>query len=276
MFPDTKEQRCWFHKVGNVLAALPEEGAGRFEALLHASLWGNRTDLSYMVAAHLGATASPDAERANLLVDDTGSVWRHLLRRSEGRISLLADNAGTELLMDVALADFLLASGLAAEVQFHLKPWPFYVSDALPADLVEGLDALLAAGGAGAKLARRMDGHLSAGALTISTHWFSTSSLFYYELPDDLYATLAAADLVIVKGDANYRRLLGDAHWPYTTPFAAAVGYFPAPVVSLRTLKSEVAVGLAPGQAERLAAEDADWLVNGRRGLIQFAAAHDG
>ncbi len=257
--------------VGALLEALPDDVEARFEALLHASLWGNRTDLSYMVAAHLGATGGPDAERANLLVDDAELVWRHMLRHSEGRVDLLADNAGTELLMDVALADFLLVSGLAAEVHFHLKPWPYFVSDAVPADLVDGLDALLAAGGAGAKLARRMDGHLTAGALIVGTHWFNASSLFYYELPDDLYVALAAADLVIVKGDANYRRLLGDAHWPYTTPFAAAVSYFPAPVVSLRTLKSEVAVGLAAGQAERLAGEDPDWLVNGRRGLIQFA-----
>jgi hypothetical protein len=36
VFPDTKEQRCWWHKIGNVLAALPksahpagEEGPGR-------------------------------------------------------------------------------------------------------------------------------------------------------------------------------------------------------------------------------------------------------
>jgi transposase-like protein len=24
VFPDTKEQRCWWHKIGNVLAALPK------------------------------------------------------------------------------------------------------------------------------------------------------------------------------------------------------------------------------------------------------------
>lgn len=24
MFPNTKEQRCWWHKIGNVLAALPK------------------------------------------------------------------------------------------------------------------------------------------------------------------------------------------------------------------------------------------------------------
>ncbi len=24
VFPETKEQRCWWHKIGNVLAALPK------------------------------------------------------------------------------------------------------------------------------------------------------------------------------------------------------------------------------------------------------------
>jgi hypothetical protein len=47
------------------------------------------------------------------------------------------------------------------------------------------------------------------------------------------------------------------------------VADFPAPLVTLRTLKAEVVVGLPPGMAERLQAEDARWLVNGRRGVIQ-------
>jgi hypothetical protein len=76
-------------------------------------------------------------------------------------------------------------------------------------------------------------------------------------------------DLVIIKGDANYRRLLGDAHWPYTTPFAYATRYFPSPLVALRTLKAEIIVGLRPGEAEQLQAEDPAWLVNGKRGIIQ-------
>jgi hypothetical protein len=240
----------------------------RFEALLHASLWGNRTDLSYMIAAHLGATGGPGAERNNLLVDDSAAVYAHL-REGGGRIALLADNAGTELLMDVALIDFLLSHQLAGEIHVHLKPWPFFVSDAMIPDLADGLDALLAAGGAAAKLARRVDGHVAAGELLPRAHWASASPLFYYEMPGDLHAELAKMDLVIVKGDANYRRLLGDAHWPHETPFAAAVSYFPAPLVALRTFKSEVAVGLIPGQAEELAAVDPHWLVNGRRGVIQ-------
>ena len=237
--------------------------------MLHASLWGNRTDLSYTVAAHLGATAAPGRERSNLLVDDGAAIWRHLQASAGGRVAILADNAGTELLMDVALLDFLLCTGLAGEVHLHLKPQPFYVSDAMIRDLAEGIDALASDGEAASKLARRVDGHIVAGELILKAHWFNTSSLFYFQMPDDLAADLANMDLVLVKGDANYRRLVGDVHWPPTMSFADATAYFPAPVAALRTMKSELVVGLAPGQAERLARKDPAWLVNGQRGVIQ-------
>lgn len=255
--------------VARLLESLPEEPEARLERLLHASLWGNRTDLSYTVAAHLGATTAPGQERSNLLIDDSAGVWRHLQARRGGRVALLADNAGTELLMDAALIDFLLTCGLASEVRLHLKPQPLFVSDAMVIDLAHGLDVLVACGGAGERLARRIDGHVAAGELSPVAHWFGASSLFYSQMPDDLRDDLAGMDLVLIKGDANYRRLVGDAHWPPTTPFAEATGYFPAPVVALRTFKAELIVGLRPGQAEETAAEDHDWLVNGRRGVIQ-------
>ena len=84
-----------------------------------------------------------------------------------------------------------------------------------------------------------------------------------------MLAAWRAADWVIVKGDANYRRLLGDAHWDPATPFDRAAAYFPTPLVALRTLKSELIVGLQPGQAARLTALDPEWMTNGRRGVVQ-------
>jgi uncharacterized protein with ATP-grasp and redox domains len=256
--------------VAQMLESLADDDTeAQFEQLLHAALWGNRTDLSYMVAAHLGATAAPVDERANLLVDDSAALWYFLQTNAGGRVAILADNAGTELLMDVVLLDFLLTTGLAAEVHLHLKPQPMFVSDAMIQDLADGLDALALGGGAAAMLARRVDGHITSGELILKTHWFNASSLFYSQMPDDLRADLACMDLALVKGDANYRRLLDDAHWPSTTAFADGVAYFPAPVAALRTLKGEIIVGLASGQAERLAEEDPAWLVNGQRGVIQ-------
>ena len=180
----------------------------------------------------------------------------------------MADNTGTELLMDLALIDFLLEAGLAKEVRLYLKPQPFFVSDAMTTDVKAGLDALRAGGKAarGWRTARKTPW---SAVMALIEHWFSATSLFYYQLPDDLLAELAGVGLVIFKGDVNYRRLLGDAHWPPTASFADAVSYFPAPLVALRTLKGEIITGLAPGQAERLAVEVPAWLVNGRRGVIQ-------
>ena len=255
--------------VERLLNNLSGDMETRFERLLHASLWGNRTDLSYAVAAHLGATAAPDQERANLLVDDSAAVWTHILAHEGGCIGIIADNAGTELLMDAALADFLLSSDLVSEIHLHLKPQPFYVSDAMIPDLADGTDALIEAGGPAARLGRRIDAHVVAGDLRPQTHAFYCSSLFFSEMPADLRTALGGLDLVIVKGDANYRRLVGDAHWPPTSSFVESTTHFPAPLVALRTFKSELIVGLAPGQAEQAAAEDPHWLVNGVRGVIQ-------
>lgn len=255
--------------VERVLANLAEDPQERFEQLMHASLWGNRTDLSYMVAAHLGATAAPADERRNLLVDDWSDVLVYLAQHEGSKVGIITDNAGTELLMDVVLADFLLVTDLASEVHLHLKPQPFYVSDAMIRDLAEGIDALIAAGGAAGRLGRRIDGHVVAGQLHPATHPFYCMPLFYEDMPADLQTRLKEFSLVFVKGDANYRRLVGDRHWPPTASFAELTAYFPTPVVALRTFKSELIVGLAPGEAERIADEDRDWLVNGKRGVIQ-------
>jgi hypothetical protein len=111
---------------------------------------------------------------------------------------------------------------------------------------------------------------LDANRLQLQDNPFWTSPLSFWEMPEDIRQKLAQSDLLISKGDANYRRLLGDSHWPYTTSFADIVCYLPTPLVALRTLKSEVAAGFELEQIKYLAEEDAAWLTNGKRGVIQF------
>jgi uncharacterized protein with ATP-grasp and redox domains len=252
-----------------LLRRLPDDPMARFEMLLYASLWGNRSDLSYEVASRFGRPTGARDEGSNLLVDDTARLWDFLRTGRCRQLAILADNAGTELLMDLALADYLLGRDLVAEVHLHLKPQPFFVSDAMPQDLTAGLAALEQEGDRVLALARRLRVHIAAARLHVFAHWHYATSLFFFQLPEDLYTALAGMDLVLVKGDANYRRLLGDAHWPPTALFAQATSYFPAPIVALRTLKAEIIVGLRAGQAEQLQREDPGWLVNGRRGIVQ-------
>jgi hypothetical protein len=103
--------------------------------------------------------------------------------------------------------------------------------------------------------------------LALAPHPFWNSAGSLWDAPAELEQPFAEARLVILKGDAHYRRMVGDASWPPDTPSARVTCYFPAPLLSLRTLKSDPIVGLAPGQAAALDALDATWRVNGQRGL---------
>ncbi len=139
----------------------------------------------------------------------------------------------------------------------------------MPEDIYDSIEIMGRGPEHAQALAGRAQTYLDSDRLRLSTHWFNATSLFYFQLPTDLQTDLASNDLVIVKGDANYRRLHGDAHWPFTTPFEYVVRYFPAPMVALRTLKGEHVVGLSEQQVEHLQKQDPDWLINGKRGTIQ-------
>jgi hypothetical protein len=120
-------------------------------------------------------------------------------------------------------------------------------------------------------LAERLIAAFTAGRLRLVPDLYWNSSVFLWDMPARVRESLKNAVLVVVKGDANYRRLVGDAIWPPETPFASVVDYFPAPVVALRTAKSDPVVGLPPGLAAQLDNVDKDWRTNGKRGMIQFA-----
>lgn len=237
------------------------------EVLLLSCLWGNRADLSNLsVREQATAGLAARQERHNILIDHTEAVVA-LLAAGLERIDFVNDNAGRELLFDLALADFLLSQGLVGEVVFHLKDRPFFVSDAMPQDAQTLLRLLRSE-----ELGKRLDDHLLAGRLVLRDNPFWTSCLMFYQMPPALTAELGRPELVVLKGDVNYRRLLGDRHWPHTARMEEIVTCFPAPLLVLRTLKGEIMVGLEPGRAEALSARDPAWLINGKRGIVQFVS----
>jgi uncharacterized protein with ATP-grasp and redox domains len=252
--------------LGLNLDALSDLGQdAAFEVLLHTCLWGNRADLSnFTVQEQARGGLTVRQERHNLLVDHTQPV-ADLLSGGLDRVDFVNDNTGRELLSDLVLADFLLEQGWVGQTIFHLKDRPFFVSDAMPEDLQE-IVALLGR----ETLGHRLTGHLAAGRLILKSDPFWTTCLMLRQMPAPLVSDLAQANLVILKGDVNYRRLLDDRRWPHTEPVEAIADYLPTSFLVLRTLKGEIMVGLEPGQAEALAAEDPTWLINGKRGIIQL------
>jgi hypothetical protein len=251
--------RPW-HRLGAALAA----GGPRDERvlrLLDDGLWGNRVDLSYSVAASRGRADD------DLLVDERAAALP-LLTRAGAHVHLVADNTGTELACDMALAGALLEDP-AARVTVHVKMQPIFVSDATARDVRRLLDAMRARGGEARPLAERLDACFDEGRLALAPDPFWSSPRFLWDAPAHLARALSEATIVVVKGDANYRRVVGDALWPAATPLRDACGHLRAPALLLRTMKSDAVVGLPAGLAERLDADEPRWRIDGQRGLAQ-------
>ncbi len=253
--------------IRHALASPPET---RLASLLHHALWGNRVDLSYTVGTTHAAATSDD-----LLVDDTAAVLEHLHGREPGHIHIVLDNAGTELALDLLFADALLDS--ADRITLHVKDHPTFVSDATRGDVLDLLSEMALRGsltrGFGQEareVSERVQAAIMDDRLRITPDRWWNSPYFGSQLPARLLWQFEEAALVIFKGDANYRRIVGDALWPADAPFAEAVNYFPAPLLALRTCKSDSIVGLPAGLAESLDKVQNDWRFNGKHGLIQF------
>ncbi|MCY4144886.1 MAG: ARMT1-like domain-containing protein [Chloroflexi bacterium] len=235
---------------------------------LALDLWANRIDLSYAASMQHGT----DTSSTDLLVDDCEAAIAHVLGEPDGVIYLVADNAGSELAMDLALVDLLLRLA-GIRVLVCLKAAPTFVSDATPSDVRLMLAEMQQRGDKAAALAKRLCAAWSAERLRFLPHTFWNSSHFLWDMPASLHEALNKARLVIIKGDANYRRAVGDCLWDAQTTFAAALSYLDAPTLCLRTLKSDPLVGLPSADlAKELCASDPEWRVNGKRGLIQFKA----
>jgi len=259
---DTPEAARELTALDQILDRPADEAA---DALLHGALWGNRADLGFTISSG----GAPSSAGAPLVADDAEALWRLLPAGAPATLCLVADNAGRELLPDLVLIDHLLRHKRAERVVLQVKPYPYYVSDATTSDVVDCLRHLARAEGAAGEAGTRLWAAMADGRLTVRAHDFFCAPLPYDEMPDDLRREFADATLTVLKGDLNYRRLVGDRLWSPTTPFADRTAYFPGPVAALRTLKSDVITGLDADTEAALDARERHWRTSGTHALIQ-------
>lgn len=243
-------------------------------------LWGNKCDLSISGGEDNAQKSSPleqlDILEPNILIDDSDVVLSHLQTGgpSDGkRIDIVVDNAGFELISDLCFAEFLLSAGLCSSVHFHAKAFPWFVSDVTKTDFDWTLDMFgqinhIAMSHFGNQWKER----LANGTWTFQAHDFWTMPFDYSQMKTyapDLYQNLQKSHMIFLKGDLNYRKLLGDLKWPSTTSFQSCLrGFHPAPLCILRTSKCDVLVGLKDGKAEEIQNIDKDWMINGKWAVI--------
>lgn len=267
-----------------------------FVEMTEIALWGNATDLSLLTSIspeHIEAiqgTKAIAAGRSRIVSNDIAAAWEYLTKNQGRRVDIVLDNAGFELFTDLLYSIYLLDAGLASSVQLHSKSMPWFVSDVNPHDIPVLLSTLkdkTVFGDAGAEIANRLQGLFDEGSLSIKEHPFWTTAYDFQEMPalaPQLVKELSGAALVIFKGDLNYRKLVRDATWPYSTPFKDALGILAktgggkgdAPdmkILVLRTNKSDVCVGVGEETVRRLEREAprADWVRNGKYAVVNLS-----
>ncbi|OCK79675.1 DUF89-domain-containing protein [Lepidopterella palustris CBS 459.81] len=293
-----------------------------FIEMCEICLWGNATDLSlltnlsYEDIQKLQGTEARKASEKNIVVNDLNAAFSVLYEgqragKTERRVDIILDNAGFELFVDLILAGYLISSGLATEVVLHPKRIPWFVSDVVPKDFADLINALADpqafystpseddkhTGKSPQPLSDIEVGNLSflfrhwstfhaEGQLLIRPNGFWTEGGSYWRLPTSnpaLFEDLQDSELVVFKGDLNYRKLTGDAMWSPTTPFSEAIGPLgPGSglrILALRTCKADVIVGLPIGEDERLRATDGGggdsgarkWAWSGKWAVVQFS-----
>ena len=238
-------------KEGAELSDEEREAAEKllFTEMCEICLWGNATDLSLLTSLtyediqKLQGSEAQKAREKNIVVNQLPEAFKILRQaklsrpKDDRRVDIILDNAGFELYVDLILAGYLLSADLATEVVLHPKSMPWFVSDVIPKDFADLLNALqdpsrffqkppdaetdadpsealteteIADLGA---LFKQWTSFHGDRKLTIRPNRFWTHAGSYWRLPhvaSELFEDLRQSELVIFKGDLNYRKLTGD------------------------------------------------------------------
>lgn len=280
-----------------------------FKEFTEVSLWGNATDLSLLTSISLediksiqGAKAR-EASESKIVVNDTDKAWDALISSKPGnrRVDFVLDNSGFELYADFLMGAFLLRSKLASKCIFHAKDMPYMVSDVMMKDFetllkdLEDRDFFPVTSGSEDDLALNdlatdIRDFIKEGSFEFRTDSFWTTELDYWNIDPsekkyhgaEIHNDFTKSNLVIFKGDLNYRKLTGDRTWPRTTSWEAAIGplaHNGVPTLSLRTCKATVQVALPEGKDEELSAvwekdhpgQGSWWCCSGKWAVICFS-----
>ena len=197
------------------------------------------------------------------------------LAKTDLILDFILDNFAFELFADLCLADYMCSTNIAQSITFHVKVMPWFVSDVMQRDFTWAIHTLVnSQSQVFNTLGRRWRKYVDDGTWEVKTELFWT-------LPHDfsllkttdptLYEDLSKAELIIIKGDLNYMKLVDVLQWDPSTSFGEALRRFhPSPLVSLRSIKSDVVVGLPAGLAEEYDAKRPAWRLRGDYAVVQF------
>jgi Damage-control phosphatase ARMT1-like domain len=231
------------------------------------STFGNSADYS-----QLHIVEDTKSNESSLLVDESDELVKKLTETEQtlNCVDFIADNAGRELCWDLALIDSILQTDVQ-RVVIHVKSCPMFVSDAMTSDVRNTIYLMSSqtVGSAAYLIGIRLAQYIDSGRLDIQAEDDWGEPRHFSQLSTDLATRLGNADLVIAKGDLNYRRFIEDRMWQNESSVTQAAYNVPFSAFALRVLKSEAVAGIPISVHQDLNLRDPDWRCNGKYAMVQ-------
>ncbi len=147
------------------------------------------------------------------------------------------------------------------------KKLPLLVSDATMEDVQKLFEFLMNCGISSLNsLNSFLNDCIKKGNIEFVFNSYWNNPHHFTKIPAALQKRIKTNDLVIAKGDANYRRFFEDRMIPYNYRGA---GIISSNQFALRTLKSKIIAGVDLRSADQFRKQDANWMVNGKYAVIQ-------
>jgi len=203
-------------------------------------------------------------------------------RGTERTVNYLVDNAGVEFFSDLVLGYLLLKNSeyRIKEIIYHVNILPIFVSDVIENDLeytfkiikdymnqvqddINEKENFFAALRAIEDMFKEEKARINADFI-----WNMPTPYELISRKREIFEN--SSDLIIVKGDLNYRRLCGDKSYYYKKKIDNLTKYIKCPTLVVRSFKSNLVLDYSTKRYKQNTNEDKNWRTNGKYGVIKF------
>lgn len=260
------------------------------QELLKENLSSNSSDLSQMFWSSFNEVVA--------YKDDSDKFWENYATNMANKnIHIIVDNFGIEYLYDLALGYFLYKKGGdKVKVIYHVKHLPIFVSDVIADDhltLFQTLKELIQNSNEIDDNKEELDNarqlletFANSNNVIIEPNYFWNTPFAFAEATkparksklqlnnNDIIKPvkdiLEDDNLLIVKGDLNYRRLVGDKLWNVRATTKSKTKYAKCPLLIIRSCKSSVVLDCPGAISKPEKLHGPDWKTDGRVGVILY------
>lgn len=268
-----------------IAVSKPDESA---RWLLHCCLSSNSSDLSQLDVNKL-------LKSVQLALNDSDKFDKYIndIKDEDGIVHYIVDNSGIELYADILLGCYILSKTNIKEINYHVKKVPIFVGDTTindeakiddvspVVDLLKEIDIFKDAivDNSPHAYTYTVNGCEKTLRFTAEDTWSQPNEFYMpkdtcsqYDEPKiakefNAWNEDENVKLIILKGDMNYRRLVGDRLYDLGDTIENKIRYVNRPILILRSFKSSVILDVEAKKQKRW---KPNWRTCGEFGIIQF------